>query len=133
MQQQKKQMRNGTNDDTEGKPDSYSSGAIPLDSGSGVGTFQNLRQLFCEFSPGFKGETMGILEKISEIEKEIARTQKNKGWRLGNNLKLILVHWFPRFMSMVPVDSSPPRALHDSCPMCLSCPPPRRASAPCPH
>lgn len=29
------------------------------------------------------GPAMGILEKISEIEKEIARTQKNKGagWR----------------------------------------------------
>lgn len=25
---------------------------------------------------------MGILEKISEIEKEIARTQKNKGTKL---------------------------------------------------
>jgi hypothetical protein len=25
------------------------------------------------------GLTMGILEKISEVEKEIARTQKNKG------------------------------------------------------
>jgi len=23
---------------------------------------------------------MGILEKVAEIEKEIARTQKNKGW-----------------------------------------------------
>lgn len=31
---------------------------------------------------------MGILEKISEIEKEIARTQKNKGesWRGGTLL-----------------------------------------------
>lgn len=27
----------------------------------------------------FEQEIMGILEKISEIEKEIARTQKNKG------------------------------------------------------
>lgn len=28
---------------------------------------------------------MGILEKISEIEKEIARTQKNKGKRMISN------------------------------------------------
>ncbi len=29
---------------------------------------------------------MGILEKISEIEKEIARTQKNKGTKYLHNL-----------------------------------------------
>lgn len=29
---------------------------------------------------------MGILEKISEIEKEIARTQKNKGEHLDVNV-----------------------------------------------
>lgn len=29
------------------------------------------------------GGAMGILEKISEIEKEIARTQKNKGGGAG--------------------------------------------------
>lgn len=37
---------------------------------------------------------MGILEKISEIEKEIARTQKNKGKTINftgkNNLNIIL-------------------------------------------
>lgn len=30
---------------------------------------------------------MGILEKISEIEKEISRTQKNKGKKFGIFLK----------------------------------------------
>lgn len=30
---------------------------------------------------------MGILEKISEIEKEIARTQKNKGAEGGRGLR----------------------------------------------
>ncbi len=29
---------------------------------------------------------MGILEKIADIEKEIARTQKNKGTTIVNNL-----------------------------------------------
>jgi ribosome-interacting GTPase 1 len=29
---------------------------------------------------------MGILEKIADIEKEIARTQKNKGTTIANNL-----------------------------------------------
>jgi hypothetical protein len=31
---------------------------------------------------------MGILEKISEIEKEIARTQKNKGKRDGSYIMI---------------------------------------------
>lgn len=31
------------------------------------------------FTPGLKLVAMGILEKISDIEREIARTQKNKG------------------------------------------------------
>lgn len=33
---------------------------------------------------------MGILEKISEIEKEIARTQKNKGMQLRISFQIIL-------------------------------------------
>lgn len=32
---------------------------------------------------------MGILEKISEIEKEIARTQKNK----GNSIHWLILQW----------------------------------------
>jgi ribosome-interacting GTPase 1 len=44
---------------------------------------------------------MGILEKISEIEKEIARTQKNKGkiyFRLELTQVLIL---FPEHMQLI--------------------------------
>lgn len=35
---------------------------------------------------------MGILEKISEIEKEIARTQKNKGTIINKNFQFIITN-----------------------------------------
>ena len=40
---------------------------------------------------------MGILEKISEIEKEITRTQKNKGL----NIKIIFLFFFHIYNSMI--------------------------------
>ena len=42
---------------------------------------------------------MGILEKISEIEKEIARTQKNKGM---SNLKVMcMLHLIKYFVNLL--------------------------------